>query len=35
MTEADSLELIKNGESTTVEFKQSTNEIIGMRHETA
>ena len=27
MTEADSLELIKIGESTTVEFKKSTNEI--------
>ena len=28
MTEADSLELIKNGESITVEFKKSTNEIM-------
>lgn len=27
MTEANSLELIKIGESTTVEFKKSTNEI--------
>ena len=27
MPEADSLELIKIGESTTVEFKKSTNEI--------
>lgn len=27
MTEAEILELIKNGESITVEFKQSTNEI--------
>lgn len=27
MTEAEILELIKSGESTTVEFKKSTNEI--------
>ena len=28
MTEAEILELIKNGESITVEFKKSTNEIM-------
>lgn len=32
MTEADSLELIKIGESTTVEFKKSTNEITNFAY---
>ena len=35
MTEANSLELIKIGESTTVEFKKSTNEITKDVYDTS